>query len=230
MVAFFIPAAQTVAAAEKQGSYRDDLVAGLRFFREDRLLLVIMVTIMVTNFLDAAKGGVILPVYANVVFDSAVALGLMFGLSGGGAVLGARVYGAVGHRFSRRWVFVGAFISLSLPSFVLAVLPPLWVVRLAQLLSGLGAGPIHPVLSPVEFERLPAKMRGGVFGPIPAGAWRAMPLGVLIGGYAVELSGLVTTIWVVGGLYLLTTVSLLFNPVLKDMDAPKVEGPLEVTV
>jgi hypothetical protein len=57
------------------------------------------------NFLDAAKGGIILPVYANDIFDSAVALGLVFGLSGGGAV-------------------IGAFIALSLLSFVLAVFPP----------------------------------------------------------------------------------------------------------
>jgi hypothetical protein len=46
-----------------------------------------------------------LPVYANDIFDSAVALGLVFGLSGGGAV-------------------IGAFIALSLLSFVLAVFPP----------------------------------------------------------------------------------------------------------
>jgi hypothetical protein len=46
----------------------------------------------------------------------------------------------------------------------------------------------------------------------------AMPLGVLLGGYAVELAGLVPTLLVVGSLYLLTTLSLIFNPVLKQMD------------
>lgn len=218
MVTFLVPTAQTVVPSGKR-RYTADLVEGLRFLRQDRLLLVIVGTVMVTNFLDAAKGSVILPVYANEVYDSAVALGLMFGLSGGGAVVGALVYGAVGHKYSRRWIFVGAFIAVSLPIFVLAALPPLPIVLLAQLLSGIAAGPINPVLTTVEFERIPPKMRGRVFGTITAGAWMAMPLGVLLGGYAVELAGLVPTLLVVGSLYLLTTLSLTFNPVLKQMDA-----------
>jgi predicted MFS family arabinose efflux permease len=124
----------------------------------------------------------------------------------------------VGHKYSRRWVFVGAFIAVSLPIFVLAALPPLPVVLLAQLISGIAAGPINPVLSTVEYERIPANMRGRVFGTITAGAWMAMPLGVLLGGYAVEIAGLVPALLVVGGLYLLTTVSLAFNQGLKGMD------------
>jgi predicted MFS family arabinose efflux permease len=129
------------------------------------------------------------------------------------------VYGAVGYKYSRRWIFVGAFIAVSLPIFVLAVLPPLPVVLLAQFLSGVAAGPINPVLSTVEYERIPPTMRGRVFGTITAGAWLAMPLGVLLGGLAVETAGLVPTLLVVGSLYLLTTLSLVFNPTLKLMDA-----------
>jgi MFS family permease len=203
--------------------YSSDLAEGLRFLRQDRLLLVIVGTVMITNFLDAAKGSVILPVYARDVYDSAVALGLMFGLSGGGAVLGALAYGVAGHNYSRRWIFVAAFIAVSLPIFILATLPPLPVVLLAQFVSGIAAGPINPVLSTVEYERIPANMRGRVFGAITAGAWMAMPLGVLLGGYAIEGVGLVPTLLVVGGCYLLTTASLIFNPVLKLMDAPTVE-------
>jgi hypothetical protein len=39
-----------------------------------------------------------------------------------------------------------------------------------------------------------------------------------LGGYAVEIAGLVPALLVVGGLYLLTTVSLAFNQGLKGMD------------
>ncbi|MCI0395226.1 MAG: MFS transporter [Chloroflexi bacterium] len=221
MVAFLIPAAQTVTPIIRQ-RYTSDLAEGLRFLRQDRLLLVIVGAVMITNFLDAAKGSVILPVYARDVYDSAVALGLMFGLSGGGAVLSALVYGIVGHKYSRRWTFVGAFIAVSLPIFILAALPPLPVVLLAQFVSGIAAGPINPVISTVEYERIPPNMRGRVFGTITAGAWMAMPLGVLLGGYAIEWAGLVPTLLVVGGCYLLTTVSLAFHPVLKLMDVPSV--------
>ncbi len=222
MVAFLVSIAPTVTPTIKQ-RYTSELVEGLRFLAQDRLLLVIVGTVMITNFLDAAKGSVILPVYARDVYDSAVALGLMFGLSGGGAVLGALAYGIVGHKYSRRWVFVSAFIAVSLPIFVLAALPPLPIVLLAQLVSGIAAGPINPVLSTIEYERIPPNMRGRVFGTITAGAWMAMPLGVLLGGYAIEWAGLVPTLLIVGSCYLLTTFSLTFNPVLKLMDVPSVE-------
>jgi len=219
MIALLVPVSQTVRPAQKQ-QYRSALGEGLQFLRRDRLLMVIIVTVMITNFLDAAKGAVILPVYARDVYDSAVALGLMLGLSGAGAVVGALVFGAVGHKYSRRWVFVGAFIAVSLPIFILATLPPLWMVLLAQLITGIAGGPINPVLSTIEYERIPKNMRGRVFGTITAGAWLAMPLGVLLGGFAIEGIGLVPTLLVVGSCYLLTTVSLAFNPVLKLMDVP----------
>jgi MFS family permease len=219
MVAFLVPSARTVAPTQGQG-YADDLVEGLRFLRRDRLLLVIVGTVMITNFFDAARGSVIMPVYARDVYDSALALGLMFGVSGGGAVLGAVIYGMVGHRYARRWVFAGAFIFVSLPIFILATLPPLPVVLLAEFITGLAAGPINQVISTVEYERIPLNMRGRVFGAVTAGAWMAMPLGVLLGGYSVERAGLVPTLLVLGGCYLLTTVSLIFNPILKMMDAP----------
>lgn len=94
---------------------------------------------------------------------------------------------------------------------------------LAQFVSGIAAGPINPVLSTIEYERIPPNMRGRVFGTITAGAWMAMPLGVLLGGYAIEWAGLVPTLLVAGVCYLLTTVSLTFNPVLKLMDVSSVE-------
>ena len=217
MVAVAIPDWITIERAGRQ-TYLSDLMEGLRFLRADRLLLVIIGTVMITNFLDAAKGSVIYPVFAREVYDSATVLGLMFGLSGGGAVIGALLYGWIGERYSRRWIFLICFIAVSLPSFVLALFPPLWVVLLTQLLMGAAAGPINPVLSTVEYERIPVHMRGRVFGTITAGAWIAMPLGALLAGYALEGVGLAATLVGVGILYLLTTGSLLFMPVLREMD------------
>jgi MFS family permease len=212
-----IPAGVTIEREAEQ-TYLGDLMEGLRFLRHDRLLLVIIATVMVTNFLDAAKSSVIYPVYASEIYNSSVALGLMFGLSGGGAVIGAIIYGWIGHRYSRRLIFIFSFMAVSLPIFVLALFPPLYVVLLVQLFNGIAAGPINPVLSTVEYERIPVHMRGRVFGAITAGAWMAMPLGVLLAGYALEWVGLAPTLLVTGALYLLTTGSLLFNPVLHEME------------
>lgn len=51
----------------------------------------------------------------------------------------------------------------------------------------------------------------------------ATPFSVLLGGYVIEWIQLVPTLLIVGSLYLLTTLSLIFNPTLKLMDASSTE-------
>jgi MFS family permease len=217
LVAGFIPALQGQPDSPHE-NYRTALLQGLKFIRQDTLILLITVTLFVTNMLDAAKGSVILPVFARDTYDSAVVLGLMFGLSGGGAVVGALLYSAVGHRLSRRWLYVICFVAVSLQSLVLATLPPLPVVLIVQTLTGIAAGPLNPILSTVQFERVPAAMRGRVFGVVTAGAFMGMPLGVLLAGYMLEVTGVQWALVITGGCYLATTLLQVLNPVLGQME------------
>jgi MFS family permease len=53
-------------------------------------------------------------------------------------------------------------------------------------LAGFAAGPINPLLFTVQTEIVPAELRGRVFGAIRAGAWAAIPLGILLGGLVVS--------------------------------------------
>lgn len=202
-------------------SYLSGMLDGLSFIRRDGLLRALVITLMVTNLLDAAKTSVVFPVLADDVFDSAVALGLIFGVSGGGAVTGALIYGTVGHRLPRRPVFVFSFIMLALPSLLLVTLPPLWVVLVIQGISGIAAGPLNPILATVRFERVPAAMRGRVFGMVTAGAFSAMPLGVLLAGVALDSIGLRMTFLLVSICYVIATLTLLINPAIREMDASR---------
>ncbi len=218
LVATMVPPLPKPGRGDSPESYFSEMKAGLRFIRRDKLIQALVLTLMITNLLDAAKSSVIFPVLADEVFDSAVALGLIFGISGGGAVIGALIYGAVGHRFPRRPVFVISFIFLSLPSLLLIALPPLPIVLLIQGLSGIAAGPLNPILATVRFERVPASMRGRVFGMVTAGAYSAMPLGVLIAGFMLESVGLRATLLSVGICYVLATATLIVNPAIREMD------------
>ena len=217
LVGFAIPATRLPAPAGGE-SYLASLAVGLRFIRQDRLMLAIVLTLVVTNFLDAAWASVVAPVYAREAYGSAVALGLMFGASGGGAMVGAVAYGAVGHRLPRRPVFVAGFIVASLPMLLLATLPSLPVAVVALAIGELGSGPLNPILGAVAYERIPAEMRGRVLGPLTAGAWVAMPLGVLVAGVALDGAGLRPTLLAIGACYLVTTLTLVVNPAIKGMD------------
>lgn len=208
----------TATAAPSEGGFRGHLAGGLRFIRRNRLLLALVALVAIANFLDAPLA-VALPVYAKQRFDSAAALGLMLGASAGGAVVGAVVFGAIGGRLPWRPVFVGGFILSGMLYGILPVGPPLPVVIAAFALGGFGAGPLNPVLSTVFQERVPAELRGRVFGVVGSLAMIATPVGVVAGGWLIEQAGLRPFLLGLAAAYLAVTLSMVFVPALRDLDA-----------
>ncbi|MDP9066943.1 MAG: MFS transporter [Actinomycetota bacterium] len=208
------------AAGEKEGGapYLHSLREGVTFVLRDRLLLVVILTVTVTNILDAIISFVLLPAYFERIVDSAVGFGLTVGAFGAGALAGALLYGAMGHRFSRRWVFIGAFLIVSVRAFPYLTVPGVGALLGWMLVSGLGSGPLNPILAAAEFARTPAHMRGRVVGAIMAIAWGAMPLGALAGGYLVEAIGILPSLAAVGSIYVAAALSLIFNPGVRELD------------
>lgn len=200
--------------------YLTETLTGLRFLWRDRLLRTLAVTVAVTNALDAPLFAVALPVYAREVFGSATALGLMEAGFGAGAVTGALAFAATGHRLPRRPAFIGGFALLSLPLWVLATVPSLPVAVVATALVGLVAGPINPILMTVRQERVPAALRGRVFGTFTAIALLAMPAGMLLGGVVVERAGFAASIAAIAVGYLLASGAMLLAPALQNMNRP----------
>ena len=123
LVAWSISAASAVVLVDARRRYLNELKEGLGFLRTDRLILTIVVVVMLTNFLDAAFGGVILPVYVNQLYGSPINLGLILAANGGGAAVGAVGFGLVGHRLPRRGSFVAMFVLAGLQFWAFALLP-----------------------------------------------------------------------------------------------------------
>lgn len=210
---------QSAGADETEDlSYLQSLREGVGFVVRDRLLLVVILTVTVTNILDAIIGFVLLPAYFKRVVDSPVGFGLTVGAFGAGALLGGLLYGAFGRRFSRRWIFIASFLIVSIRSFPYLAIPTIPLLVGWMLLSGLGSGPLNPILTTAELAKTPPHMRGRVVGAILAIAWGAMPLGVLAGGYLVEAIDILPALALVGSIYVATALSLIFNPGVKDLD------------
>jgi predicted MFS family arabinose efflux permease len=220
IVAFTIKIHQPVHHEEEAPSskYFDELREGLRFIYTDKLMLTIVVMVMLTNFLDAIYGGVVQPVFVKQVYGQALDLGLLIAANGAGAVLGALLYSSIGMRFPRHAVFVFGFVLTSLRFFLFATYPPLAIAIPFVVFASMGAGPLNPIIGAVEFERIPKNMRGRVGGAIGAGAWSAMPLGMLIGGVLTEALGVRVMLLGLGVVYLVTTISMAFRPAMKEMN------------
>lgn len=220
LVRTLVPALRPHGHGEDEPArYLAQLAEGVRFVARDRVLRAIVVTVLLTNFLDSPLSPVVYPVYAREAFGGAEHLGLMLGTFGGAALLGSLAFSAIGHRLSRRGVFVGCFFAVSLVYVALATLPPLPVTLALLGVAGFAAGPLNPVIGAVSYERIPPQLRGRVFGAVTAGAWAAIPLGTIVGGIAVDAVGVQATLLAIALAYVAVTGYGFVNQAFHEMDA-----------
>ena len=231
LIGLAVPArkAQPKPAGEPT-NYLAEMRAGLQFILRDQLLLAIVLVVIVSNFIDTPLSGVIYPVYFRRFFNSSLDLGLVVAASGGGALVTALIFGAIGQRLPRRELFIGGFLVTVFRYFVYALIPPFWALFAVALVTGLGAGPINPVISTISYERTPVELRGRVLGSITALAYVAMPLGSVLGGLALEWMDIRLLLVVMGGLYLVTILGATLLPAVRGMNVrPEAEkNPLSV--
>lgn len=194
-------------------SYWADLRAGLNFLRQDRLLPSILAVFMGANMLENALLVVLLPVYTEQVLDSPVALGLAVGAVGAGALTGALLYGAIGHRLPRRPVLLATLALAGAPKFlVMATLPDQTLMIATLGVAALASGPVNPLLGAVEYARIPHHLRGRVFGVITAAVVGAVPVGVLAAGVLADALPLPTTFLGMAAAYLAISLVPLLHP------------------
>jgi MFS family permease len=219
LVAFVVPR-PAAPDHEPEGTpkrYLSELVEGLQFVWRQRLLRALVLTVLLTNLIEAPFP-VVMAVFAEEEYGSATDLGLMYGVFGGAALVGSLAYSAVGHRLPRRRTFVLCFASVPLIYLLLATLPSLPVALVGLAVVGLAAGPINPLIFTVTTEIVPVNLRGRVFGAVRGGAWAAIPLGVLLGGVVVGAIGVAGTFLAIGVCYVVIVAYGFFNPAFREMD------------
>jgi len=82
--------------------------------------------------------------------------------------------------------------------------------------------PVNPLLLTATYRRIPPELRARVLGALTAGVFAGIPLGGLLGGYLIAVIGVRPTLLLIGACYILTTLSLLVNPAIREMDTPAV--------
>jgi MFS family permease len=217
LMRLFVPAPEPKDEDAAPEKYLAQLRAGYAFLWRTPLVRAIVVMVLVTNMLDAAMGGVLMPVYADRVLNSVVALGLMSGAMGATAFAGTLLFAWIGHRLPRVSTLVAGF-TLGGPSrfFLLAAMPGIGPVLVGFTIAGIGIGPINPIFGTLLYERVPEQLRARVFGAVTAGVMAGAPIGALLGAGCVEWLGLQTTFVVFGLVYLACTLSPLVVPAWRD--------------
>ena len=217
LVALYVPKPVREAVAEASGRFFAELTEGLRFIWNQRLLRALTATVLVSNLIEAPFP-VVMAVFAEDEYGSATSLGLMYGVFGGAGLVGSLTYSAVGHRWPRRRTLVSCFAVIPLVYLVMATRPSLPVALVVLAFVGLAAGPLNPLLFTVTAELVPTELRGRVFGAVRAGAWSAIPLGILLGGLLVETVGVSATFLGIGIAYGALVGYGFFNVAFREMD------------
>ena len=226
LVAALVPSvapSSGTAAAELRGAgrYLVELREGMSFIRRDRLVFWMFGLGVVANFFILPLFVVVLPFYAKQTYGSAVNLGLMLGGFGSGALAGTVLYGIFGHLLPRRTTLVSAIVLLGLPFWVLVATPSLWVTMGALFVTGFALGPPNPLTYSVLQERTPPRMLGRVLGAGVSLSMVAVPMGMVLCGYALELVGLRLSLAGISVCYLVVGLLSFLSPALHELDKPQ---------
>ena len=208
-----------VDVTENAEPYLTRLREGWDFLRKDPLLLGISIMVAITNLLDQAYAVVLVPVWAKETGGGAAAIGLLFAVFSGAAIVGAVIASAYAARLPRYTVYLVTFLLCGAPRFVvLALEAPLWAVLGTAVVAGVSAGFINPVLGAVIFERIPSHLVGRVSALNTALCWSLIPLGGLLGGLLIGGFGLTAALVACGAAYFAATTLPALQPRWRNMD------------
>lgn len=183
MIALFLRASAHVAA-EAAEPYFAALRSGFAFLRQERLIAGMLLVFCATNLFDSAFGSVLIPLWANQVIGSPLALGLVSACFAAGAVSGNVVFTALATRVPRFLTFALGFLVGGAPRYFVAAFADVpWPLYAVSFLAGVGMASVNPIIGAFFFERIPAHMQARVQGLGTALGWGGIPLGALLGGW-----------------------------------------------
>src|SRR4051794_38289704 len=106
IVVIAVPGGISAAVAKTRGRFRDEIAEGIQFLRNEPVLRVLAISVGLTNFLGGPFYVVLLPVYVLRTGGDASDLGLLIAALGAGSLVGAVIFGAIGHRLPRRATWI----------------------------------------------------------------------------------------------------------------------------
>ncbi|GAA2668584.1 MFS transporter [Actinoplanes palleronii] len=210
IISIYVTAGSTgqETAEDEESGYAAALRCGFRYVRQDRLIVGIMSMLFATNLFDQAYATVFVPVWVRDGPHGPAALGVLGSAFGVGAVAGNILWTIIGPRVPRRVTFAVCFlIGGPAQLLALALTDRLWAVLAIAALAGALMSTINPILLAAVYERVPIRMQGRVMSVLIAFSWAGIPLGGVLGGWAVEDLGLRTAALLAGIGYLVVTLS-----------------------
>ncbi|GAA0898813.1 MFS transporter [Virgisporangium ochraceum] len=169
-----------------------EIAEGVRWLWRQRMIRTLVGLIALSNFTFNALFLVII-VRARDLGASPLAIGLLLGTFGVGALVGALAAPVVQRRVAPNVVLVGSLWVWPLLLVLLAVAPNLFLLAAVCALGTLVGPVFNVVVAAYRYALTPDRLQGRVSSVGRLVAWGTLPLGALVGGLAVERFGAVPT-------------------------------------
>lgn len=213
------PPASTQPAPRE--SYLRALRGGFGYLRTDRVLLIMLIVVSVSNMFGNASVAVWIPLWVDQVFGDPAGFGLVLGVFSAGALLGNVLFTVYGPRLPRRATFaIGLALSSAPRLLALALSDELVVVLTVTFVSGIAVAAVNPLLGTALYERVPEQLQTRVLGISGSVAFLGLPVGALLGGWSVAALGLTPALLVMSVAAVLLTLGPLTLSRSRDEAAP----------
>lgn len=223
------PAAAVAAKEAAREPYLVALRRGVAHLMRDRLAFGVVAMLFALNLFNQAHTVVFIPLWVRDGVGEVAALGLVSGALALGAVLGNVVFTVLATRLPRYLTFTVGFLVGGAPRFIaMGVSDDLVPVLMVTFLSGVAIASVNPIIGVMMLERTPPALQARVFGLATAVSWAGIPLGGLLGGWAVQLIGLSPALLLAGGLYFVVALTpVLGGRTWRELgDRPKIKASL----
>ena len=185
---------------QKKTSIRSDVIEGLRYVLSHPVLRNISIMMAIVNFVSTAS-------YAQLVLFAKVRLSasdaqvsLLFSAASLGVVIMGLLAGPLRKRWSFSTVALGALMLEGLLSIVFAQMRWYWIAAFIWMITG-GLGILFNInTGSLRQAIVPNHMLGRVLSIASVLAWSAIPLGSLLGGFAISWTHNVALIFTITGI------------------------------
>lgn len=193
-------------------SIRRDVVEGLRYVLGHPVLRNISLMMAMVNFVGTTTGAQLV-LFAKMRFAASdTQVSLLFSAGSLGIVITGLLAGTLRKRWSFSKVALGALMSEGLLTVVFSLMHWYWIaLALWTLIGGLGIL-FNINTSSLRQAIVPNHMLGRVMSIASVLAWSAIPLGSLLGGFAITRTGNVALVYgIIGALVFLIPFSFSFT-------------------
>ncbi|MEP7068686.1 MAG: MFS transporter [Usitatibacter sp.] len=200
-----------IERAPSKRNLREEVAEGLRWLWSNRLIRYMAFLTGAQNLINAAAPLMIIMLAKEMGADDG-AIGVIFGISGVGGILGSLVGGRIQRRFTFGQVIIATIWASTLLFTLYAVAP-------SYLLLGVVSGAIYflmPIYNVVQFSYrlsiIPDRLQGRVNSVFRMLAFGFMPIGAALSGVLIERFGAIVAVEIFSAWLVLWAIATTINP------------------